>query len=313
MVSKRRAGRKGNPAADLLDNRPRRRFPSFVLENLAILAPGLLGGSVAQAARQLGLARRIVVWSRRPESRLALAGQPWCDVVAGTPGEAVAGAGLVVIAAPVDKIVELARLIAPHLAAGAIVTDVGSVKGEISRLGHAALAPRAHFVGSHPMAGSEKTGWEHASAGLFSRRTCFVTPLPETDPAAVETVVKFWHNLGAEVVTVTPDAHDEIVAHISHLPQVLASVLGGFLAQKNPGWRNFAGGGLRDTTRIAASDPRIWRAILEQNHDELLRALRRFQDELHAMQSSLENRDWLEVTARLERAKVWREGFRPAP
>jgi prephenate dehydrogenase len=282
-----------------------------VLENLTILAPGLLGGSVAQAARAHGLARRIVVWARRPESRLALRGQPWCDAVADTPGAAAAGAGLVVVAAPVDKIVGLIRDIAPHLAAGAVVTDVGSVKGEISRLGHAALAPRAHFVGSHPMAGSEKTGWEHASPGLFAHRACFVTPLPGTEPTAVETVVKFWHDVGAEVVTVTPDAHDEIVAHISHLPQVLASVLGAFLAQKNPGWRNYAGGGLRDTTRIAASDPRIWRAILEQNHDELLRALRRFQDELHAMQSALENRDWLEVTARLERAKVWREGFRP--
>ncbi len=282
-----------------------------MLEKLAILAPGLLGGSVAQAARAHGLARRIVVWSRRPESRLALGGQPWCDAVADTPGAAAAGAELVVIAAPVDKIVDLTRLIAPQLAPGSIVTDVGSVKGEISRLGHAALAPRAHFVGSHPMAGSEKTGWEHASAALFDHRTCFVTPLPETDPAAVETVVKFWHELGAEVVTLTPDTHDEIVAHISHLPQVLASVLGGFLAQKTPGWRNYAGGGLRDTTRIAASDPRIWRAILEQNHDEVLRALRRFQDELHAMQTALENRDWPEVTTRLERAKVWREGFRP--
>jgi prephenate dehydrogenase len=284
-----------------------------VLEKLAILAPGLLGGSVAQAVRTHGLARRIVVWSRRPESRLALAGQPWCDAVADTPGTAAAGADLVVIAAPVDKIIDLTRLIAPHLTAGAVVTDVGSVKGEIARLGQATLAPRAHFVGSHPMAGSEKTGWEHASAGLFVHRTCFVTPLPESDPAAVERVVKFWHELGAEVVTVTPDAHDEIVAHISHLPQVLASALGGFLAQKNPGWRNYAGGGLRDTTRIAASDPRIWRAILEQNREEVLRALRRFQDELHGMQSALENRDWPEVTARLERAKVWREGFRPGP
>ncbi len=311
-----KAGRaKGNAfprgRADVLDNPMRERFPSAVLENLVILAPGLLGGSVAQAARAHGAARRVTVWARRAETRLALRVQPWCDAVADTPEAAAAAASLVVVAAPVDRIVDLTRLIAPHLPAGAIVTDVGSVKGEIVRLGHAALAPRAHFVGSHPMAGSEQTGWEHARPGLFAHRACFVTPLPATDPAATDTVVKFWHDLGAEVATVAPDAHDEIVAHISHLPQVLASVLGAFLAQKNPTWRNFAGGGLRDTTRIAASDPHLWRAILEQNRDELLRALREFQDELQAMQASLANRDWLDVTARLERGKAWRDGFRP--
>ena len=284
-----------------------------MLENLVILAPGLLGGSVARAARARGLARRITLWARRPETRLALRGQPWCDAVADTPEAAVRDASLVVLAAPVDKIVELARQIAPALPAGAIVTDVGSVKGEIARLGHAALGSRVHFVGSHPMAGSEKTGWEHASETLFDRRVCFVTPLPETDAAAAETVVKFWRDLGAEPVTLAPDAHDEIVAHISHLPQVLASALGAFLAGKDPAWRNFAGGGLRDTTRIAASDPRIWRAILEQNRDEVLRALRQFQDELQSLQAAIANRDWLEVTARLERAKAWRDQFRPLP
>jgi len=284
-----------------------------VFDQLTILAPGLLGGSVAKAARARGLAQRIVVWARRPETRLKLRGQPWCDTVADTPEAAAAGASLVVIAAPVDKIVELARLIAPHLPAGAIVTDVGSVKGEISRLGHAAIHQPAHFVGSHPMAGSEKSGWEHADAELFAHRTCFVTPLPKTDPAAVETVVKFWNDLGAEVTTLDPDAHDEIVAHISHLPQVLASTLCAFLAKKNPAWRNFAGGGLRDTTRIAASDPKLWRTILEQNRDEVLRALRQFQDELQAMQASLSNRDWFDVIARLERGQAYRDQFRPLP
>ena len=104
------------------------------------------------------------------------------------------------------------------------------------------------------MAGSEKTGWENGSAALFERRTCFVTPLPETDATAVETVVRFWRGVGGEPVTVSPDEHDEIVAYISHLPQVIASSLCSLLAQKNPSWRNHAGGGLRDTTRIAGSN-----------------------------------------------------------
>ena len=285
----------------------------FTHDQLTILAPGLLGGSVARAARTRSAARRIVLWARRPEARLKLREQGWCDAVADTPEEAVRDASLVVVAAPVDRIVPLLQQIAPALPPGALVTDVGSVKGEISRLGGAALAPNAHFVGAHPMAGSEKTGWEHSTADLFEHRTCFVTPRPQTDPKAVASVVGFWHGLGAEVVMIDPDQHDEIVAHISHLPQVIASNLCAMLAGKNPGWRNHAGGGLRDTTRIAGSDAQLWRSILEQNRDEVLRALRQFEDELHAFHVALANRDYVEVAARLERGKAYRDLFRPHP
>ncbi|HTO02143.1 MAG TPA: prephenate dehydrogenase/arogenate dehydrogenase family protein, partial [Opitutus sp.] len=201
--------------------------------SLTILAPGLLGGSAALAARARQAASRIVLWARRPETRLALREQTWCDAVADTAEEAVRDADLVLIAAPVDRIVPLTQQIASQLKPGAVVTDVGSVKSEISRLGHAALGSRAHFVGSHPMAGSEKTGWENGSAALFERRTCFVTPLPDTNAAAVEQVVRFWREVGGEPVTVSPDEHDEIVAYISHLPQVIASSLCSLLAQKN--------------------------------------------------------------------------------
>jgi cyclohexadieny/prephenate dehydrogenase len=284
-----------------------------MLEQLTILAPGLLGGSVARAARARGAARRIVIWARRPETRLALAREPWCNGVASTPEEAVQGADLVVVAAPVDRIVPLILQIAPSLKDDGVVCDVGSVKGEISRLGHEALGTRTHFVGAHPMAGSEKTGWEHGSADLFERRTCFVTPVAASNPDAVATVVAFWRELGAEPVTLDPDKHDEIVAHISHLPQVLASSLCAFLSTRDPSWRNYAGNGLRDTTRIAGSDPKLWRTILEQNRDEVLRALRDFQDDLQGLQAALANRDFVEVTARLERGRAYRDKFRPAP
>jgi prephenate dehydrogenase len=282
-----------------------------MFEQLTVLAPGLLGGSVAKAARRRGLASRIVLWSRRPESRLRLRGQSWCDEVRDTPEAAVRGASLVVLAAPVEKIITLAQAVGPHLDAGALVTDVGSVKGEIARLGHAAMRPGVHFVGAHPMAGSEKSGWEHATESLFEGRACFVTPVRETDGRAIEIIVRFWHELGAEVTTLDPDAHDEIVAHISHLPQVIAASLCHFLAQKNPAWRSFAGGGLRDTTRLGAGDPTMWIEILRQNRDEVLRALRQFQDELHAFQTALANRDFVELRTRLERGKAYRDAFRP--
>ena len=280
---------------------------------LAILAPGLLGASVAQAARHFGAAQRIVVWARRPEVRLQIQNQLWCDAVADSPAAAVTEADLVVLCPPVDRIVPLASEIAPALKAGAVVTDVGSVKAQICRLAPAALGGRGTFVGSHPMAGSEKTGWEHARADLFVRRTVFVTPREETDPRAAERVAAFWRALEAEVAAVAPDAHDEIVAHISHLPQVLASTLCAALAKRNASWRNFAGGGLRDTTRIAGSDPQLWRTILEQNRDEVLRAVRAYQDELHGLERALANREWLEVQALLERGRAFREQFRPPP
>ena len=284
-----------------------------MFDEIAILAPGLLGASVARAARHYGATKRLTLWARRPETRLALKNQPWCDRVADTPADAVRDAQLVVICAPVDQIVPLTRQIAPGLAAGAIVTDVGSVKGEICRLGHTALAPRTHFVGSHPMAGSEKTGWEHGRADLFVRRTAFVTPRPETDPAAAGRIAAFWTALEADVASLEPDAHDEIVAHISHLPQVIASTLCASLAKREVRWRNYVGGGLRDTTRIAGSDPKLWKTILEQNRDEILRAVRAYQEELHALERALANRDWFEVQATLERGKNYRDQFRPIP
>ena len=287
-----------------------------MFDQIAILAPGLLGASVARAVRHYGAAKHIILWARRPETRLQLKDQPWCDGVADSPGEAVRGAQLVVICAPVDQIIPLVNQVAPHLAAGAIVIDVGSVKGEICRLGDKTLsapASPAHFVGSHPMAGSAKTGWEHGRADLFVGRATFVTPLPTSDAKATEQVVAFWTALGSDVATVQPDAHDEIVAHISHLPQVLASTLCASLAKKDVRWRNYSGGGLRDTTRIAGSDPKLWKTILEQNRDEVLRALRDYQEELHGMERALANRDWFEVQAIMERGKAYRDQFRPIP
>ncbi|MBE7539028.1 MAG: prephenate dehydrogenase/arogenate dehydrogenase family protein [Opitutaceae bacterium] len=282
-----------------------------MIETIAILAPGLLGGSVAMAARARGAARRIVIWARRPEVRLQVAKQPWCDAIASTPEIAAGEADVVVLAAPVERIVELARAIAPHLKPGSVVTDVGSTKGSLVRACTNALGIQAHFVGSHPMAGSEKTGWENGSAELFLRRVCFVTPLPSTDAAALEIVSRLWSDLGASVATLSPDEHDEIVAHISHLPQVIASTLCTFLSQRPAPWRNFSGGGLRDTTRIAASDPAIWVEILRNNRDEILRALRGFQSEMESFHAALANGDWIEVESRIERGKAYRDAFRP--
>lgn len=283
-----------------------------MIKHLAILAPGLLGASVARAARARGQAERITVWARRPEVRAALKGQPWLDHVADTPEHAVAHASLVVLAAPVDKIIALDAQIAPHVPRGCIVTDVGSVKGPICAA--ASAHPRAAdavFIGSHPMAGGAQTGWEHATADLFANRVTFVTPDAETPPEKLHFLETFWRTLGSNVVTKTPGEHDEIVANISHLPQAVATCLANTLAARDGQWRHLAGNGLRDTTRIAASDATMWIEIFQHNRDAVLHALARQETELADFRRALEQSDWPEIRARLERGKLWRDGFRP--
>ncbi len=283
----------------------------MVIDHLVILAPGLLGASVARAARARGLAGTITVWARRPEVRDALRAQDWIDHVADSAEEAASRAHLVVLAAPVDKIIELDRLVAPRLRPGAIVTDVGSVKGPICAA--AATHPRAPgavFLGSHPMAGSEKTGWEHGSASLFENRVTFLTPTSETPQESLATLERFWRGCGCTVVTVPPLRHDEIVAHISHLPQAAATSLACALAGKDGQWRHLAGNGLRDTTRIAGSDATMWIEIFQHNRDAVLHALAAYEGELAAFRRALEQSDWTELRARLERGKMWRDGFR---
>lgn len=282
-----------------------------MIQHLAILAPGLLGASVARAARARGQAAHITVWARRPEVRAALKDQPWLDHVADTPEHAVARADLVVLAAPVDKIIELDARLAPHLPHGCIVTDVGSVKGPICAA--AAAHPRpagAVFIGSHPMAGGEKTGWEHGSPTLFENRVCFVTPDADAPPEKLRLLETFWRALGSTVVTRSPAEHDEIVANISHLPQAVATSLACTLATRDGQWRHLAGNGLRDTTRIAAGDATMWIEIFQQNRDAVLHALAAHERELADFRRALEQSDWAEIRARLERGKQWRDGFR---
>lgn len=278
--------------------------------SISILATGLLGGSVARAVRSRGLARTIRVWSRRVETRAGLKDVDWCDEIHDSPEAAVASSELIVICAPVDRIIPLAEQIKPSLTAGAIVTDVGSVKSEITRRCSAALNGAAHFVGSHPMAGSERTGHENSDPDLFRGRPCIVTPLPETDENALAQVISFWRALDADVITETPEKHDEIVAHVSHLPHILASTLCSFLTSKEDRWREFSSTGLSDTTRVAGGDVELWRSILEQNRDEVLRALHGYEDEIHKLRSALANGDMFAVKAILERGRRYRSDLR---
>lgn len=277
-----------------------------MFDQITILGPGLLGASIGIAANERGLAKKIVSWSRRAETRANCLSQPWCKEVFDSPEAACRGSQFVVLCTPVQTIVPLLSQIADALEPDALITDVGSTKSRICREAQGVELNGAGFIGSHPMAGSEQTGLAHARGDLFEAAACIVTPIKDTSSEKVRQISDFWESLGMQVTHASPEHHDEIVAHISHLPHLLSSALCSFLASKDPTWQALAGGGLRDTTRIASGDPGLWRQILESNREEVVRAIGGLEDELHQIKTALVNGDTATLNQRLERGKNYR-------
>lgn len=278
-----------------------------VFQTITIVAPGLLGASLAIAAHQKGVAKNVTLWARRQEAVDALLQKPWCARASTDLAEACRDSELIVLCAPVNRIISLAEEIATFAAGSPIVTDVGSVKADIVRRCEAALAGKARFIGSHPMAGSEKTGMENACGDLFEQRSCFVTPSAQADPEALAQTKAFWQAVGSQVVEESPDRHDEIVAQVSHLPHLLASSLATFLATRCPDAATYCGNGLRDTTRVASGSPELWREIVEQNRPEVLRALRDFQDHLQTLTAAIANESDFDLLQQLADGKQFRD------
>ncbi len=282
-----------------------------VFDCITILGPGLLGASIAQAVRERALVKAIHIWAHRAETRLACEQANWCDQVFADPKAAVEAADLVVLATPVDSIIDLLGQIGAHLNPGTLVTDVGSTKGMIARHGATQVTAPSTFIGAHPMAGSEKSGWRYATPTFFEGRACFITPTEDTPAERVDPVARFWKRLGMDIHTVSPDLHDEIVANISHLPHIVAATLCSLLANQPEEWMGFSGNGLKDTTRVAGGSPEMWLPILQHNEEEILRTIRAFQDELHALERSIHNRKPFEVKAFLERSQHFRKRLPP--
>ncbi|MBJ23028.1 MAG: cyclohexadienyl dehydrogenase, partial [Deltaproteobacteria bacterium] len=259
-------------------------------ERLAVLGLGLLGGSVAAAAKQRGLAREVVGAARRsaPLERALAAGL--VDSVA-APSEAVVGADFVVLGTPVGSMNQVVSDVAGGLAAGCLLTDVGSVKGAVINTIPGLLPEGAEFVGSHPMAGSHLRGPDHARADLFEGATCVVTPRAGQDRAAVERVEAFWQDLGARVERRTPSSHDEEVAWVSHLPHLVAFAFAESLAAAPDRAGRLAGSGFRDFTRIAQSDAELWGEILSLNGKALSGPLSHFSASMTKLARALEEGD----------------------
>ena len=259
-------------------------------KRLAVVGLGLLGGSVACAARERKLALEVVGAGRRqaPLDRALAAGL--VDRVA-SPADAVVGADFVLLATPVGTMSRVLSDVASQLEPGALVTDVGSVKTQVIDTLPGLLPEGVEFVGSHPMAGSHLRGPDHARGDLFEGATCVVTPRAGQDPEPVERIESFWRALGARVKRRTAAAHDEEVAWVSHLPHLLAFAFADALHAAPTRVGEVAGGGFRDFTRIAQSDAELWGEILELNGKAMSGPLNHFSESLAKLARALEEGD----------------------
>lgn len=277
------------------------------LRSVAILGPGLLGGSIGLALRAAGFTgRRIGVGRRRSSLDKALACEA-VDEVTLDPATGVAGAQLVILGTPIGMFEPLLREIAGALAPGTFVTDVGSTKVQVVRLARRLLPAGVRFVGSHPMAGSEKTGVEFARADLFEGALCLVTPNRATPAADVASIRRFWQALGAETVTLSPAEHDRMLARVSHLPHVVATALVRIADRQNA--IDLAGPGFQDTTRVASGSASVWTDILRTNARPILKALDLIEMDLTKIRHLIERDDIKGIERWLADGKVIRDSW----
>jgi cyclohexadieny/prephenate dehydrogenase len=257
---------------------------------VAVIGLGLIGSSVARAVRQAMPTVRLTGHDADADVRTAAIRLDLCDDVADTPGAAVTDADLVILCVPVGAIGAAAAEIAADLPADAVVTDVGSSKGSVARSLAAAL-PGVAIVPAHPVAGTERSGPEAGFASLFQGRWCILTPTTGSPPEAVERVSAFWRRLGAEVELMDPDHHDRVLAVTSHLPHLIAYTIVGTASDLEEVTRSevikYSAGGFRDFTRIAASDPTMWRDVFLSNREAVLDMLQRFSEDLSALQRAI--------------------------
>lgn len=262
-----------------------------LFERVALIGIGLIGSSLARAIRAQGLAGETVAYSRSEQTRARTVALDIVDRVESTPGEAARGADLIVLGAPVGASGVLAEAIVPDLDAGAIITDVGSVKSAVIKAVMPHLPTGVHFVPGHPIAGTEHSGPDAGFAELFDGRWCVLTPPEGTDEAAVERVAALWRAVGSTVDRMTAEHHDLVLAITSHIPHLIAynivSTVFDLEERTQKEAIKYAAGGFRDFTRIAASDPVMWRDIFLNNREAVLEMLTTFNEDLSRLQRAI--------------------------
>ena len=286
----------------------------LAFDRAVIIGVGLIGGSLGMILRRKELASSVVGVGRRIENLKTAVALGAIDRYVVDPKEAVQGADLVILATPVDTYERHLKEWASCLRPGAIVTDVGSVKGELVERSERHMPAGVHFVGAHPIAGKEKTGAAAASEDLFSGRPCILTPTEQTDSQALERIQFLWQEAGAVVLTMDPHLHDKILAAVSHLPHVAAFALMNALVEIRAevpalDLAGHSGGGLRDTTRIAASSPEMWRDIFLWNRENVVGCIKAYERSLGELRQLIQMGDAAGIEKLLERAKEEREKF----
>ncbi len=278
-------------------------------KQVAIIGTGLIGGSLGMVLKRQALADAVIGVGRRIENLRAAVELGAIDRYVFEAREGVRGADLVVLATPVDTYERQVRDWGETLARGAIVTDVGSVKGPLVERVEALLPTWVRFVGAHPIAGKEKTGVAAGSPDLFRGARCIVTPTPRTDPEAVRMVRELWEAAGSTVISMDPLVHDRVLGAVSHLPHVAAFSLMTALDEVRRSLAPdldvlaFSGGGLRDTTRIAASSPEMWRDICLWNRDHLVQLIDIYETHLRHLKQLIRDGDGAGIEKELERAR----------
>jgi cyclohexadieny/prephenate dehydrogenase len=285
--------------------------PTF--NRLALIGMGLIGSSIARAARAQGAARSIVATARSAATRRRIAELGIADQVVETSAAAVEGADLVILCIPVGACGAVAADIRAQLAPGATVSDVGSVKGAVLRDMVPHIPAGVHFVPAHPVAGTEHSGPDAGFAELFVGRWCILTPPEGAAPAAVERLAQFWRRLGANVETMSAEHHDLVLGITSHLPHLIAYTIVGTADELSQVTRSevlqFSAGGFRDFTRIAASDPTMWRDVFLANKDAVLEMLGRFQDDLATLTRAIRHGDGQTLFNQFSRTRAIRRGI----
>ncbi|WP_088344987.1 MULTISPECIES: prephenate/arogenate dehydrogenase family protein [Rhodomicrobium] len=266
-------------------------MPGPHFDHVALIGLGLIGSSISHAIRRGGLAKRITGAARSEETRKIAERIKLCDAVYADPAEAVAGADLVIICTPVGAFGPVAEAIRPALKPGAIISDAGSVKTAAVRDIGPHIPEGVHFIPGHPIAGTEHSGPESGFAELFDGRWCILTPLPGAEPEPVARLKRFWEACGASVEIMTAEHHDLVLAITSHVPHLIAYNIVGTASDLEKVTEKevvkFSASGFRDFTRIAASDPTMWRDIFLNNKEAVLEMLGRFNEDLAALQRAI--------------------------
>jgi cyclohexadieny/prephenate dehydrogenase len=285
-----------------------------LFKRLALIGIGLIGSSVARIAREHGdIAAEVVVSARTQKTLDRVMELGIADRVEIDPGKAVEGADCVMLCTPVGAFADLAARIAPHLAPGAILTDVGSTKVSVIRDVGPLVPEGVHLVPAHPVAGTEYSGPDAGFTTLFQNRWTLLTPPPGTDAAAVEKVAELWRRCGSMVEIMEPAHHDRVLAIVSHLPHLLAFTICGtaddLADESRQEVLRFAASGFRDFTRIAASDPVMWRDIFLNNREALLEMLARFMEDAQAMSRAVRWGDAAYIEDKVERGRKIRRSL----